>query len=98
MKKFKGTKGDWEFSKSRGVIFSEDCDYIADVCGTNATSEEETANAKLIAAAPDLLKSLSRLLSACNGISGEHVVGLMDLDNASVIAEAAIKKALGEDK
>ena len=58
---FKGTKGEWciEYHDVGAAIGREDLDYqIADVYGYNHS--ECKANAKLIAAAPNLLESLQR--------------------------------------
>ena len=53
-------------------------------------SSEDFANARLIAAAPDLLEALERLVSAARDV--DH--GYMDQSIAS--AEAAIARARGE--
>ena len=62
-------------------------------CGpTEAGPEQQEANARLIAAAPDLLKALQRICVIAE-----------DMDNAWVLMDevedgvAAIKKALGEE-
>jgi hypothetical protein len=61
--------------------------HIADtVCYRSAESEEGRANARLIAAAPELLKALEEVLEV-----------LMYIEpNAVHKAQAAIKKAKGE--
>lgn len=55
---FKGTKGEWDLTKFRNVYGDGKM-----ICATqsNFTEEEEIANAKLIAAAPDLLQIVLRL-------------------------------------
>jgi hypothetical protein len=90
MKEFKGTKGDWEieYHDVGAAIGRADLDYqVADVYGYN--DSECKANAKLIAAAPDLLEALQEMVLVFNRD---------DIDNAQHIrvgnAEAAIEKAL----
>lgn len=81
MKEFKGTKGEWK--REGTIIFVPgggfDVRYMPD-------AEE---NAKLIAAAPDLLEALQDALHAYDK-HGEH----SEWD----FARAAIAKALGETK
>lgn len=45
-----------------------------------------------------LTEALKLLMSAAENVGGEHVIGLMDLDNAIKFAEIKITKALGETK
>lgn len=75
---FKGTKGNWriynDFKVGTGV--KNICEIY------NNTSNESKANAKLIAAAPDLLEALQKIASNSN-------------DHAMIrIAIKAIQKAL----
>ena len=65
MKEFKGTKGEWKLSETitfgRQMVDLGDFNGSIDVWyhnGESITKDEATANAKLIAAAPDLLKAL----------------------------------------
>lgn len=70
MEKLKHTKGEWVVKSSKetnnlySMIYSEDVriaevkSYGNDNCFNDATYTEKEANAKLIAAAPDLLEAL----------------------------------------
>lgn len=66
MSKF--TKGKWEYAEPFGVVFSEDtCAVIATVHGAGTgscfnLSPEGHANARLIAAAPELYEAVCDLL------------------------------------
>jgi hypothetical protein len=101
----KHTPGPWTASEM-GVI----SDKITShgnfyVCGViNADNEEDKANMKLIAAAPDLLAALQRLLQAADEYS-DHMTrfgrgasgmgALADSASPSGQARAAIAKAKG---
>lgn len=95
MKEFKGTPGPWRFNGSE--IESELCDYIADVYGTNADTDEEKANAKLIATSPDLLAALQSLVEIYDN-DGSRLYTTETKQRALDKAKVAINKALGETK
>ena len=67
-------------------------DFI--ICQTPINTAEDWSNAKLIAAAPDLLKTLETLIEDCEHASGssDYNYGEFDLNDA----KAAIIKAKGE--
>ena len=72
---FKGTKGNWEVVKDSDSVWIESALWsIADV-NKVGTLQEYNANAKLIAAAPDLLEELITLLSNIDemGNTGEDM-------------------------
>ena len=95
---FKGTKGEWTVKRERGYdidITNRD----GDICWLGLSEfidETKLANAKLIAAAPDLLDALVFLKQEY-----EQLVDCGDCgnwnprqDNSIVLAEQAINKAL----
>ena len=83
---FKGTKGEWETGlfpnlnhPHRTVLTKEGS---LEICTINLDTAEVRANAKLIAASPDLLKALQGLL--LNGHNNKQIE----------ISKSAIQKAL----
>lgn len=106
---FKGTLGPWRVSGNRKEVYVKDPNgftgpfVVADCSGSEAFGPIATghhlriseANAKLIAAAPDLLEALTKLI-------GQHddqvfICGKDDeamVDQALVFARAALAKAL----
>lgn len=91
-KKF--TKGEWEiFHESDGTPhIACNCEIISTInCGsydggkTYKPTEEENANAKLIAASPDLLEACERALET---LENENIFG-----QARLLLALAIKKA-----
>ena len=77
------TTGEWMVSGAKPG-------YLAEVrdCG----SGDEQANARLIAAAPDLLEALTALV----GLARMRAAPLGDYVSALAVADAAIAKATGE--
>lgn len=97
MKIFKGTPGPWfEHREGFSTVYIESRiggGMIQEVaaCGPcDKGSEQQSANAKLIAAAPELLEALQYINHAIN--HGTQ----MDIVKVQEMAESAIKKALGE--
>ena len=100
MKEFKGTPGPWRFDEqttlSGGQVFyiaqDDNAKYTPNYSDVSQTCSGELkhiqkANAQLIAAAPDLLEALQKLV----GINGNRS------EPEYVQARAAINKALGEE-
>jgi hypothetical protein len=87
MEEFKGTPGYWDYDAALGAIFNKSCLFICDV------SDKE--NARLIAAAPELLEVLQDFMSASSGNTqscGHDFECICRFDKA----KAAIAKALGK--
>lgn len=84
------TPGPWTFNETIPRMVSSKEGYITrDICRMDASTMsalEQDANARLIAAAPDLLEALQYLMVA----HGEQ------LDQAFQMAQEAIAKATGE--
>lgn len=89
MKEFKGTPGPWNYCADEPdwVTDSNDNIAVARVTRYNADAEDQHANAKLIAAAPELLEALIKLVD---------IVDDMVHGPSTDAAHAAINKALGE--
>jgi hypothetical protein len=112
MKNFKGTQGEWTVAKwdgeqwpeKRWSVTSADGKAIC-ICPRYAIEGEETeANAKLIAAAPDVTKSHQELQDLCRvlikrlnlNMNNKQDKSLWDMYLEKMIqAEQAIEKALG---
>jgi len=97
---FKGTPGPWETATEHRKDLGVDHIWIAPaswlprvarVVVYPEVAEEERANARLIAAAPDLLEALQMADAALSGAN-------MDMKVVERKARAAIAKALGTDK
>ncbi|MEO0796641.1 MAG: hypothetical protein AAFX93_15840 [Verrucomicrobiota bacterium] len=97
--KTKHTPGPWEFGRIRDVKFPEwyigssaaDVAQISILMDASRTDQEHIANARLIAAAPDLLEALECLLAdTCQ----EGYYSQADSDSV-INAKAAIAKVKG---
>ena len=85
------TKGPWIFTPGNmPAIADSTCAPVAMQC-RRGTPEEAKANAQLIAAAPELLEALERLLLRC-----EEILPSYDAKDVIEPARAAIAKAKGE--
>lgn len=92
---FKGTQGDWLVVESKDVHAAVVSPGIATVC----MDIENPQDARLIAAAPDLLSVLMEIVATddaaiaeLKSLMGQH----MESSDLTVKARAAIAKALGE--
>lgn len=98
MKEFKGTPGPW-YVHDNGVFYDIQTHSginIGDICASQHTFDDSvhnglvaTANANLIAAAPDLLELV---VSANLGTTGSHTAIWQEK------AQEAVAKALGESQ
>ncbi|HBL8908127.1 TPA: hypothetical protein LTW58_000986 [Enterobacter hormaechei] len=93
----KHTPAPWYFS-NEGVlrVRAKDDDEVVCSYAGYANCEREYANAKLIAAAPDLLNELQRLRDYVINICGVDD-GDCDSEHPLMSSQAAISKALGEE-
>ena len=91
---FKGTKKEWLFNGFDSVIFStddfdnKDCDLYKHQYNN---IEEMHANAKLIAAAPDLLEALQSMLKMYDRHLPENTMGGIICNKAKKAIEKALK-------
>ncbi|HCR3555335.1 TPA: hypothetical protein ON737_001361 [Morganella morganii] len=103
---FKGTPGPW-YTSNEGRLLVRDDEWqcvIADGIGCNG-DEEEVANARLIAASPELLsalqgiqQSMAKYINIANNIGMDVTADGFYLGHAMEVEEqarAAINKALG---
>lgn len=90
MSEFKGTPGLWFVSECWDVESKVTGNMIAAVAGFEQ-SDEDRANARLIAAAPELLEALQ----ACEKILSEIPL-TVDLVEDLLFARETITKALGQ--
>lgn len=109
MSEFKGTPGEWRVNDETGVLavdgkaFNGQWKSIVDhVRGQSRTATQ--ANARLIAAAPELLAACQSLLARFEGIlrgslsahDAPTVASIVNSHSDVIEARAAIRKALGE--
>lgn len=100
MKDFKGTPGPWEIMDDEGelkIVQSGSIEYgqgwkiYSDICGEVSCQD----NAKLIAAAPELLEALRQLRDYVEDVCAVSSSDC-DKEHPLMLATAAINKALGE--
>lgn len=99
MKEFKGTSRAWNYCADEpGWVTDSNCNIaVARVTRYNASAEAQHANAKLIAASPELLSALQQLLEIYDDNSGK-VWTTSSKRRALDNAHSAVNKALGETK
>lgn len=105
MTQFKGTPGPWRVSEKRGDLIDIRHENnepgamslnLAQVVARQSWLKEAEANARLIAAAPELLEALQDVISTW---VDEDMADITDAEEQSLIkALAAINKATGETK
>lgn len=97
MNEFKGTCGPWNYHDDEPdwVTDSSDNIAVARVTRYNTDANAQHANAKLIAASPDLLSALQQLLEIYDDQSGK-VWTTSSKRRAMDNARSAVNKALGE--
>ena len=89
MKEFKGTPGPWHYDDELGGVYSERCQFVCDVTDKD--------NAKLIAAAPELLEACMRMRNQLYAAGYEAERGSLNPTRCLLNQiEEAINKALGE--
>ncbi|HHR5857105.1 TPA: hypothetical protein ACS727_003670 [Providencia alcalifaciens] len=99
---FKGSKSPWHIGshpfeyRNRHAIWSDDNTVIAHILQPGDTESAALAQAdtRLIAAAPELLEALQRLLKYHDDFYG--IEPDEDPDHPLAVAKAAIAKALGQ--
>ncbi|MDU3074930.1 MAG: hypothetical protein E7B29_01155 [Mixta calida] len=108
---FKGTPGPWITADAHGPVDGGDCiqevssehKFFVATCCHYTSREGVKANARLIAAAPELLEALQTYMAAVNQMNvamndGVNVQGAMsNLVGSEDMARAAIAKALGNN-
>ena len=108
MEEFKGNNGKWEVGKGEMTVISDSSNNIPTDTGHDdiqyyggyliAESIYNKEDAKLIAAAPDLLEALQKFVKLAKNSSNDEVSFLQwekDLQLSLVKSEKAITKALG---
>lgn len=94
MKEFKGTKSEWKIQEPYNTfVYGSDGKLICQI-KYDPFSEESTANAQLIAAAPELLNALQALMDGVANLPPLTAIeGILEKQYKQ--AEKAINKALG---
>ena len=89
---FKGTKGEWNISSH--IEYTGEYSLVTEK--GSATFKEDKHNAKLIAAAPELLEALQGALKRLNDLreSGRISLNIQETFRDMEIAEKAINKSL----
>jgi len=98
MKEFKGTSGEWEVRNMKGIYPKVVCNGFnqghLSISSTTSDKENE-ANAKLIAAAPELLKHAQWLMESMKAIQKHNPDCVINRDEIRMVnMEKAIEKAL----
>ena len=88
MSKFKHTPGPWYAERYKGLVSNESLEIICQFFSRHEDDfRNSEANAKLIAAAPDMLEALESIQDIL------YSPGLIDAGNLRRIVDSAIKKA-----
>ncbi|MDD9340338.1 MAG: hypothetical protein PV362_11970 [Providencia heimbachae] len=92
---FKGTPAPWHVDNLITVAINSDYKHVAVVnLSDKVNKDESNANAHLIAAAPELLEALQRLLKYHDDFYG--IEPDEDPEHPLAVAKAVIAKALGQ--
>lgn len=91
----KHTPGPWHYAECQMGAPFIDTEAVGDLVAAVLPIDEERANVRLMAAAPDLLAACERLLMSADASWRERGVG-HDWDEACEVALAAMAKARGE--
>lgn len=86
---FKGTKGEWINNVFNIQVNPNEPIKTSTVCRVYGNDEESIANAKLIAAAPEMLEVLNELKEQFKKVDKLYSLDLMAIEKA----ESVIKKA-----
>ncbi|MGP2449066.1 hypothetical protein ACTUSR_08160 [Pantoea stewartii subsp. indologenes] len=101
MSEFKGSIGPWEhygpsgYQHSMGGYVESGDGKVCDVSGFDVGSDKAKANAKLIAAAPELLEALQALVSEYGEYFDAAFKNIPETPSL-ITARAAIDRALGQ--
>lgn len=95
------TPGPWRVGDAGATVFGPRTDApsprtVARITAKPCASDEDRANARLIAAAPDLLEALERIAGYEYRADRRHtrMVGVEEIETTKCIARAAIRKAV----
>lgn len=88
MENLKHTKGEWKLQRDNSISVNES--VICQIGSANNNDIEKAANAKLIAAAPDMLKALESMIDYYIRQKELTDIELEDLQNNAI---NALKKA-----
>lgn len=92
VKEFKGTKGKWVWVNDN--LKNDEGKLVITHPNLTSQTEKANANAKLIAAAPDLLEALQKVKELHKKHYKFHSIGQGFIEEADEVIQKAINKAL----